>query len=164
MYRSAPVDAPLVVAVYGNTVIALDRRNGVPAWRFALATVNREDNLPSRVWVENDSVIVVSCDVQGRWTPKETSIVSCLAYRSGALRWQRTLDGSEMNRLVPFTTVLVDQGQLLVATQYNVYAFSMENGAPQWIRALDGSVTASREGAVVPALAIPGIAVQVDQR
>jgi outer membrane protein assembly factor BamB len=160
MYRSSPVDAPLAVVVIPDAVVALDRRSGAPAWRFLPQNGWSQDfssPLP-RIWIENDAVIVL-------WPAKGADEflglivhhaldIYCLDYRSGALRWRQRLQELGDAPVLAQANALVDQGQLLITVLKHVYAYSMENGAPQWVQHL---------GARPLALAIPGVAKHVDQ-
>lgn len=159
MYRAPANDAPLLLVVAGNLVKALDRRTGAVAWSLPIADNNRRQNLAPRIWVEHERVIVVaSSDMKGTWSADVLGVVTCVDYRSGRIQWQQTFDVNT-NAGHFRSTVLVDAGQLLLATSAHVFAFSLEDGALQWVHEGDVNsvnVTAS-------ALALPGVAVQADR-
>lgn len=152
MYRAPPQNSPLLVVASSSSVVAYHRRSGQQAWSFEVPSANEARG--ARVWVEGDHVFVVAMSPpRSKWTGDSLSVVSCLDYQRGTLRWQQSLDEGNYWGMA---TLLADGDEVFLASRRNLMALSITDGAVLWTRPLKESTWANA------GLALPGLVVQGD--
>lgn len=159
MYRAAAEPSPLVLVTAGNTVVAHDRRSGMPVWELVVDEVNIHHG-GARCAIEAERVIVVAVGPQeSSWSSVSEAIVTCLDYRTGAALWERRIHtGRNAAQVSP--SVLIEAGQVLVVAGGQLCAMSLDDGHPQWAQPVRTStITSTSSG-----LAVPGVSVPPDRR
>lgn len=138
MYRQAPSPG-LVVAAFGRNVVALERRSGRVAWRWAGdASTNAFDRIAF-----GDGCVVASSAVG--------PTLVCLAYTTGALLWRATSS-------IFGPTLVVDGDQILVGGAGEVACLELATGRVQWREPFKGL------GVGAVALGVPGNVALPDRR
>jgi outer membrane protein assembly factor BamB len=161
MYRTSGEPPPLVIAVVGNVVNALDRRTGETVWTAATEPSNATYRIAMRVAVGDNYVVVFSAgSPTSMWSADVAPIVTALDFATGQVRWRVELNRIAVNVGLVEGTLMIDQDQVLVATMATLTALSLVDGRVQWSEALQG---ASGEGPRPIALAVPGRSQQADR-
>ncbi|GEL72437.1 PQQ-binding-like beta-propeller repeat protein [Myxococcus virescens] len=127
--------SPLLVTAFNGLVAAYDRMNGSTAWTFLVPgkSVPGMRPRPTHVEVRDGRVFVFAGGSDGVLKKRVFLDVHVLDYESGRPLWtQRVAPAHAPN----FTSasVLVEDGQVIVAYQDVLVAFAADSGRPQWTR------------------------------
>ncbi len=164
MYREPAGGKPLVLTIAGYAVEARDRRTGEVAWRFDMPETENGWASRARCVVAGDRVVVAHLaegkreGFLGTKSVDCAPCVTCLALDDGAVVWTRELPG-RVNIGQFGATLLVDEGQILVATINTLHALSLADGAHQWSAPVGGG----NQPSVSVGIAVQGLAAHADR-
>lgn len=143
MYRDSAASTPLVLTIAGYAVEARDRRTGEIVWRFHMPETENGWASRARCVMAGDRVVVAHLaegkreGFLGTKSVECAPCVTCLARDDGAPIWTHELPG-RINVGHFGATLVVDAGQVLVATLNTLFALGVEDGALHWSAPVGG--------------------------
>ena len=160
MYRTEPEpSSSFVVTAHRAIVTVLHRLTGAIVWQVAMDAIHAGFTIPLRVVLAENVVLVLSSGPLsgGFFANQTTQLVTAFDVASGQVCWRVDVGKSLLGAS---GTMLLNQGQLLVATPATLTAISVQHGVVQWTKAMpDGD----HENKIPIALAVLGQSQQVDR-
>ncbi|MCP3099799.1 PQQ-like beta-propeller repeat protein [Myxococcus sp. K15C18031901] len=127
--------SPLLVTAFNGLVAAYDRATGDTQWTFAVPgkSVPGVRARPTHVEVHDERVFVLVGGAEGTFTKNSFVELLALDYHAGRLLWTQRLE-SRPSPQFPGAQMLVEGGQVIVASFDVLAAFDADSGRVQWSR------------------------------